>query len=155
MDRKELLIRKNEGRRKIQGYISELNRILKSDLREDDFLDLERSDQVRMAFYDSFKNSTNGNTKTYQAAEIGRLESDIKELRERFVDQRLFLITKLSEYCGVVIVPAALALDNYRALIELDGDALNLADIGTGMSKNLLLDYYEETGKHYFELTIW
>jgi hypothetical protein len=155
MDRKELLIRKNEGRRKIQGYIFQLNRILKTDLHEDDFLDLETSDHVKNAFYDSFKNSTSRKTKTYRETETVRLENDIKELRERFIGLSLYLITNLSEYCGVVTVPAVLALDNYRELIELDGDSLNLADNSIGGSNNFLLDYYEEKSNYYFELSVW
>ena len=155
MDRKELLIRKNEGRRKIQAYISDLNRIFKTDLHDDDFLDLETSDQLKNAFYDSFKNSTTRKTKTYQGAETGRLENDVKDLKERFAGQSLYLITKLSEYCGVVLVSAVLALDNYKELIELDGDSLNLANSGTGGANNLLLDYYEEGGDYYFELSVW
>ncbi|MDO3644955.1 hypothetical protein [Mucilaginibacter sp. L3T2-6] len=39
------------------------------------------------------------------------------------------MITKQSEICGAVKIPAIKALNNYKAIIELDGDSLNLITV--------------------------
>jgi hypothetical protein len=51
------------------------------------------------------------------------------------------------------MVPISIALSQCTKILELDGDSLNI--ISTDLEKGILLDYFEEFGEWYYELTAW
>lgn len=151
MNRKELLIRQNEGRREIESYVSQLSSILDTAILKTDFIDLESTDELKLKFYESYKASSKSFNKIYTAEDV--LSNDIETLKHQFQEREAYLITKLSEICGAVKVPAIRAIDNYKSIIELDGDSLNL--ILTDDKTCFYIDYYEEDGNFFYELSIW
>lgn len=153
MNRKELLIRQNEGRREIDDYISKLSSILNTIIQRSDFIDLETTDELKQKFFEGYKTSSKIFNKTYSINEENALNNDIITLRPQFQDKEAYLITKLSEICGAVKILAIKAIDNYKSIIELDGDSLNLISINGKTC--FYLDYYEEYGSFFYELSIW
>ncbi|HVW98381.1 MAG TPA: hypothetical protein VHA56_20610 [Mucilaginibacter sp.] len=153
MNRKDLLIRQNVGRKEIDNYISKLNNILHISLQKSDFLDLEKTDEIKNLFYESFNTSTMALNKTYNDSESIALTNDIEILAQQFQHKEVYLITKESEVCGAVKIPSVNALNNFMAVIKLDGDSLNL--ITTDYLSYIYLDYYEEYGKFFYQLSVW
>lgn len=153
MNRKELLIRQNRGKGQLGAYISQLSLALSVGIEKSDFVDLKTTDSLKKEFYTSYKVSSKMFSKTYSVGNESELNSDIFNLKSRFEDQQVFLITKVSEVCGAVKVPANNAIDNYKAIINLDGDSLNL--IALDRKSYFYIDYFEEYGNFFYELSTW
>jgi predicted class III extradiol MEMO1 family dioxygenase len=153
MNRKELLIRQNDGRRKIDNYISKLVAIFDLIIQKSDFLDLETTDEIKKRFYEGFSSSAKMFSKTYNSNDEETLNNDVEIIALRLQGQEAYLITKESDICGAVKIPVIKALIKYKEIIELDGDSLNL--ITTDYLNYVNLDYYEEHGKFFYQLSVW
>jgi len=153
MNRKDLLMRLNQGRKEIDSYILKLNNALRFNIEKSDFLDLEKTDEIQRKFKESFKTSTKILNNTYTVGEKATLENDIKTIAQQLQQKEGYLLTKSSETCGAVSMPVLIPLNNYDAIIEIDGDSLNL--VATDYSNYIYLDYYEEHGEFFYQLFFW
>jgi len=74
-------------------------------------------------FQDTYKTTPNLFTKIYNGSDEAALNNDINVFKSLFQTKEMNLITKLSENCSSNKIAAIKALNNYKALIELDGDS--------------------------------
>ena len=153
MEKKELLIKQNAGKKEIENYTQNLNVILNIALKSSDFIDLETTEKIIIDFFETYIKTKKVFTKNYKYDDQKTLNEDIEIQKTIFQDTDAYLITKKSEICGAVKIPFNKAIENYTSIIELDGDSLNLVSIDT--KRHFYLDSYEEYGKFYFELSIW
>lgn len=153
MNRKELLIRQNDGRAEIGNFISKLTLALGIKIEKANFLDLETTDKIKDKFYEGLNSKAKKINKTYNSNSEENLHGDIELIALELKDQEAYLITKQSEICGAVRIPAIKALHNYKAIIDLDGDSLNL--ITTNDLTYVHLDYYEEYSNFFYQLFLW
>lgn len=156
MSKLEFLIRENKKKKEIGSCKNQLTNILNIQIKEDDFLSLEQTDLLTSKFYDSYKISDKLCNK-YLSSESRGLDEIIKDLCLKFYDKNGYLITKQTETCGLINVPIEKVLQNYKQIIELDGDSLCL--LTEDENEGIYLDYYEENTVHktswYYEVCFW
>jgi hypothetical protein len=152
MNRKELLLRQNRGRQVIDGYCKTLQQVLKSKVDVASFLTLPKTDEIAHLFFDTHKTAQKVFSKIYNADDDDVLESDVKKIT-LLRGKNAYLVNKLSELCGAAKVNADEAIENYKALIELDGDSLCL--VSEDHKNFFYIDHYEENGRWLYELSAW
>ena len=136
----------------LDKYIDQLKEIFGLKFSYSDFSTLNRTDQVTEEFYKKFKSNIQSGKK-YKKASFVDFEIDVKKLTDRVKDEKGYLLTKNAEWFGAPMVPISIALSQCTKILELDGDSLNI--ISTDLEKGILLDYFEEFGEWYYELTAW
>lgn len=157
MNRLELMIRENRGRRERTEYTRVLTEILNLPIHVSDFIDLEITDKLIEDFYEKYKKISTSMKVVYSESDRDKLDNVLDVLGKSSIGEEGYLIGKQSEYCGAVKVPVDKSLTCYLQLIELDGDSLCICS--KDVVKGVYIDYYEEykdAVSHYFyELTVW
>lgn len=150
----ELLSRKNKGKFLLKKHLPEISRILDRKINIDDFLELENSDEIRKIFYDSFKTHSDNTDFTQITFSADEFDQDyVYKTYLSAMDGEYYWISNYSEYCGIITIEMHQINGKILEIINFDGDSLSL--ISKNLEKGILLDYYENLGKYYYEISIW
>lgn len=156
MSKLEILIRQNKRKKEIENCKNLLIRILNIQITENDFLSFEQTDLLTTKFYNSYKISDKQCNK-YLSRESQSLDKAINDLCTKFYNKNGYLITKQTEICGLINIPIIKILENYKQLIELDGDSLCI--LKDDETEGVYIDYFEETNEYesswYYEVCFW
>ena len=145
----EFLSRRNQGRRLIGQYTHFLSEItgLSIDIFKSSFMSLEDSDQLYQHFISNIRAINSGvyveNSIKTILEEPERVRDEIQALSSSIVgSEKLYLITKLTEFCGAVEIDFDAVILHYDKIIAYDGDSFGLcsADSKTGVQ----IDTYTE-----------
>ena len=151
-----LLSRTSKGRAVLPGYLAALSRVTDSEVTATMLTGLEERDSLLELFRIGYQNTrdsgTIGFSKTYRAGSEQVAFNLVRCLGDQ-LNEVVFLITKESETCGAVCLPAVHAFRNSEALVALDGDALMA--LSKDHSQGLLLDLIVDQPQSRYELAIW
>ena len=154
--RLELLSRKNKGKILLKEHLSTISSILGRKICEDDFLALEQSDEIRMIFFNKFRSLKKGDPGFLQLTFASHdFDQDVlfDNYLSDFKDTKCYWITNYSEYYGVLPINFFEIKGKILDIIEFDGDSMNL--LTQDLKKGILLDYFEEQGETFYELSKW
>lgn len=157
MNKKELLIRSNRRKKEFNSQKEAVEKVLNLQLNENDFLELQHSDNLRNIFFESFKDLSIKPCETYSAQEEDKILSYLDKLYSNFKELNGYLILKQSEIIGVISVSLSNILKRYKQIIEFDGDSLCF--LSNDRSIGVYIDYFEENQNGrtgwYYEVCIW
>ncbi len=148
-NRIEFLSRRNKGRQLLHEYIHALSDITGVDANtlQQRLLDLESSDLIYRQYISDIISINNGSY-TDNFFKFSFEESD-KMLSITQIDtlpiskaEKFYLVTKNSEFCGLIEIDFDVAINQFDKIIAYDGDSLGLvsAHANTGVMIDMHVD---------------
>ena len=155
---RQLLARKNYGRREMSEFLSNLSMALSQELEAKDLLSLEETDSLYDHYKESFNLAMETNAATYRqlSGEKVEMESKLSCFRTKVINSGAVLFSSAFDYCGALRVDLHTALEHVFELILIDGDSVRLLD--KSKTSGLMVDSYENSekpGEEIYELVIW
>lgn len=157
--KRQLLARKNYGRRQMSEFLSNLSLAVSQKLDVGNLLSLEKTDSLYAHFTESFGLVMDGKMPAYRQAwplsEKDELELKVKCFRSKVADNEVILFSRGFDYSGALRVNLHTALDHFFELILIDRDSLSL--LHAHKTDGLMIDTHEdlEIGDDVYELIIW
>lgn len=150
--RLEFLSRRNKGKQLIPNYIKVLSEITSCQTNTflDDLLDLESSDHIYEKYSLNIRAINEGfYTGPCVKKTLKSPEQVLIELQNSAIhfpeNEKFYLITKLTEYCGLVQISFGVIAACFDKIISYDGDSLGLVSINS--SKGLIIDKYDTNNR--------
>lgn len=157
--KRQLLARKNYGRRQASEFLGNLSLAVSQKLDVRDLLPLEKTDDFYAHFTESFRLAMDGKIRAYRqswaSGEKDELELKLKCFRSKVADDEVILFSRGFDYSGALRLNLHTALDHVFELILVDHDSLSLLD--SRKANGLLIDWIEDPdiGDDEYELIIW
>lgn len=146
----EYLSRKNKGKSMLPQHIKMLSEVLEKQVNSSRFLDLEKSDKIRSLFFEASKKSIQeGSSHTILVKDIDDQKVIEKNLSD-FRMQDILIITKYSEYYGLIKLNFEDVNGRISLFINYDGDSFNF--FSKELNEGVLIDYFEEDGSFFYEI---
>lgn len=159
--RRQLLARKNYGRRQKLEFLTNLSFALSQKLVDDDLISLEETDYLHDSYVAAFRLSVEGQISAYQQTWLSR-EKDALELKlncfkYNVTNNEVILFSRGYDYCGALKVNLYAALEHVFELLFIDEDSVSLLDEGkkNGFILDVHEDHSEEESNEIYELVIW
>ncbi len=159
--RRQLLARKNYGRRQMREFLSNLSLALSQDLRPDNLLSLEETDGLHRHYTEYYELAIKGKVEAYRriwpSGEKNILELKLICFKEKAEDDEVILFTRGFDYCGALKLKLHRVLDHIFELLLIDKDSVLL--LGKDGTNAFMLEVYEDGIEGYsdeaYELVIW
>lgn len=159
--RRQLLARKNYGRRQMPEFLGDLSLALSQKLEAEDLLSLEETDRLHDHYIESYKVATEGKVSAYRqtwlSSEKDALELKLCCFKDTVADSEVILFSRGFDYCGALKVNLQKALDHVFELLLIDKDSVLFLDRGktNGFMLDVYEDYIERMSDEIYELVIW
>jgi hypothetical protein len=158
--RRQLLARKNYGRRQMSEYLDNLSMALSCRVEPADLLTLEETDSFFRRYTQFFSLAADDKISAFRnvwsSEKRGELDLKLYCFKNKIADQKVILFSRGFDYSGALKVGLHQALERTLELIELDKDSVALMD--TEMNNGLMLDTCEEVEEsdgQTYELVVW
>jgi hypothetical protein len=157
--KRQLLARKNYGRRQMSGFLDRLSFALSQKLEAGDLLSLEETDSLYGRYTELLKAAIDGNgtayLQTWPPEDKDALELKLNCFRDNVTDNKVILFSRGFDHCGALRAPLNKVLDHVFELLLVDGDSMRLLD--ENKTNGMCVDVYEdhELGDEIYELVVW
>lgn len=145
--RLEFLSRRNQGRRLIAEYLQSLSKItgIATNTLKSSVLDLDKSDPIREGF---ILNITLINNKNFAGVHVKELFSESCDLMNKIInlldfiqkDKKFYLVTNLSENCGLIEFDFNKIMPYFEEIIDYDKDYFGLVSVD--LKSGVMVDSY-------------
>lgn len=156
-DRLRLLSRMNRGRTEAPSFLLSLSRIISEPVEAEALVSLPETDALREAFrvgYQSLrKEGTVGYRRLFSLSQSKRVFQLADCFADQIANERAFLLTRLSEYCGAVNLSLSSLVRHTASVIQFDGDSLSALSIDR--IEGILIDHNAGDLEHAYEVAVW
>jgi len=126
--RKELLIRKNKGKRIVDGFLKQLSIILQRILSKTELLSLEETDEILRLVGETEKNSLIEDIKP--ESKISELKDRLSKLSKEMQDEDVYFFSyHYSDKCGILKTSLRDVLPRLVELALYDGDDVYIVNV--------------------------
>jgi hypothetical protein len=152
-----LLSRANRGRAEIPRFLHGLSDALGEPVESSSLADLADTDALSAAFRASYEQTAKGIgvsfRNNFEAKDRLAVFRIVDCFADRLREEQVFLMTKLSEICGAVLIRGAVVFRHAEPLLRLDGDSV--AVLSSDRTQGFLLDFNPEDPGHVYEVAVW
>ena len=161
-DKLQLGLRRHQGRQLLDRFLTDLSDRLHRPKESFRLLTLEQTDALIESLARERQSHMDGTKAAFRlivpSTEVQTVQAVIATLKGEVLDQRMYLIRALSEYCGAVEVTEREVLENLFGLIELDQEEAKA--VAPDVSYGIVLDYYsqrtpESQTEIVYDLSVW
>ena len=152
---KELLIRRNKGKIILKEHLHSICSLLNCKSEDISFLDLNTSDAISKRFFDEYKlmSKEDDFLVHYIIPKNDFSEFQVYQfIKAHWNDGVIYWISKYSDFYGVIKMQLEVIENKIVNFIEYDGDSLCLTQ---GEKSGLMIDYFEDLGEYFYEVSIW
>ena len=157
--RLDLAIRRNRGSRIRQEWISRLRKASSCDLANHGFLELEKTVQLRAAFFARLGEIAPTKRLRWEKNALPRVEHLLAQVGRKAGELTLILFSSVDAFVGAAHLPAAAVLSNFLAVwnVVQEDFCVCTADIETGLCVEF--DFYNDNGDYIpnglYTLSAW
>jgi hypothetical protein len=151
------LARESRGRFARPAFLDGLSRILNRTVDPKELVSLPETDRILGAYRKGYEATVRDSALAYRShfsiEQIGRVLQLAGFLAKRLSGERVFLLTKQSEYCGAIQLNAEGVLKRTQEVIAFDGDSLCI--LSMDHQNGLLIDYNPDDRDWNYEVAVW
>ncbi len=156
--RKELLQRKHKGLTILPGWITAFEEATKDTISPDNFLDLDKTKELRTKFFDHVRNFE-GKPRFASNCDLGILKSGLQNRFYQGENLEVILFHSMEKYIGALLTQANVILKKLEAIWRVAEEDLCVATLDLASGFCLERNYYDSNGGYFpaglLELTSW
>ena len=143
--RKELLQRKHKGQSILPGWITAFEEAAKGTITPDNFLDLDKTEELRTKFFDHVQNFE-GKPRFASNCDFGILKSGLQNSFSQGENLEVILFHSMDKYIGALLTQANVIFKNLEDIWRVAEEDLCVATLDLASGFCLERNYYDSNG---------